>query len=192
MKDIDSKQEKLQKEGKQILESLQIIQTLSQFGTPEVVGSMTLKTMLYPDIDIVLRKKPIDENAYWQTVKSLLGKPHVEKLLLMDTRESVTSENPHGLYISITYWNGETKWNIDIWFFRVLDPGDPNYYEWIRAHMTESDRQVILVLKEAAIRSGKYKTHIFSTDIYKAVLENNVKNLEDFTKYLATLGKSLG
>ncbi|MCL4417194.1 MAG: hypothetical protein M1365_10940, partial [Actinobacteria bacterium] len=52
-------------------------------------------------------------------------------------------------------------------------------------------RLIILQIKEALIKNKKYKIEIFSIDVYKAVLEKGVKNLEEFKEYLKSVGKNL-
>jgi hypothetical protein len=102
----------------------------------------------------------------------------LQRRKIFSTVSTLLVKHPHNLPISLTF---------EIKVSRQIN----GYFEWLKAHMTDANRQIILMLKEAAIQGGKYKTHIFSSDIYKAVMEHEVKNLSQFKHYLKGIGKSL-
>ena len=66
-----------------------------------------------------------------------------------------------------------------------------NYNEWIKDKLNDKNKQIILGLKSQIMDNPKYRKEIFAVDVYKAVAESGVTNLEGFREYLASQGKSL-
>ncbi len=187
---LEAQEQEFEKEAREIILDLKLSK-LSAYGTFEIVGSMLLHTMLYPDIDITVRSTPENEKGYWETTQSLLKHPQIEKLILMDTRTTSQAMYPRGLYIGGSYKGKQNIWNLDIWFFRILESDEPNNNEWLKNNITDQQRKSILLLKDAAIKSGKYKTNIFSMDVYDAVMKHDITTIQEFNDYLKSIEKAL-
>ena len=190
--DLIQNQRELQKEAHEVLAKLNLLNILSIYGKPEIVGSLSTGLMTWRDIDIELVGE-IDEDKYWKVVKEIFHTPEYKRTIVIDFRKSNNPNTPKGLHICITdydFKNDGNLWKVDIWF---LDrkPGEPNFNDWIKDKITPANKIVLLSLKKEVKMSPTYGKEIFSVDIYKAVIENGVRDLEGFKKYLSNQGRSL-
>ena len=189
--ELEKQQKELQAEGREVLEKLQLIPFLSKFGTPNIVGSFALGLMTWPDIDIEL-VKDINEDEYWQTVHYIFEKENLKNITIMDYRTSDNPNTPKGLYIAIQYYGKQKDpWKIDIWFMSPRDPDGENLNEWIKDSLKEEHRLPILEIKHAISSDPKYRKQIFSVDIYKAVIEKGIRDLDGFRQYLQETNRTL-
>ncbi len=181
---LDAQQRALQDEAHQVLRALNLLEFLARYGTPTIVGSVALGTMTWRDIDIELRK-PIDEGAFWQTAQYLIKQPSLVNLTLMDYRMSVNPNTPKGLYLGIRYEGiPDTQWKIDLWFLDEWQPGEADFHAWAKARMTEEHKKDCLAIKAVVGTLPAYGETIYSVDIYRAVIEDGVKDIEGFQQYL--------
>lgn len=191
MDDLLKKQKDLQNEANMILREIDLLNILSIYGKPEIIGSLATGLMTWKDIDIEVIGG-INEEKYWEVVRKLFHTPQYKKLFVANFTNSVNPNTPKGLYISIEgYGKTEERWKIDVWFLPPRKPDGENYNEWIKNKITDENRLIILSIKNKVAINPKYGKEIFSIDIYKAVIENGVQNLDDFKKYLQTKGKQL-
>lgn len=189
--DLIKQQDELQKEGKEVLEKLGILKVLSKFGKPKTVGSFESGLMTWRDIDIEIEKE-IEDKEYWETVNELFyDDTGLKYLTLIDFRNSKNPNTPKGLYIGIKYWLESREWKIDVWFISPRKQRVENYNDWIKDKLNDQNRKIILGIKSQVQDNPKYRKSIFSVDIYKAVIENGVKDLEGFREYLNQTGRSL-
>ena len=84
----------------------------------------------------------------------------------------------HGFETMIT---GEL-WNVDLWFFDKETIADAEKYcDTISENTSQEQKDIIVSIKSELISRGLYSfEHYTSMDVYKAVLENNVKNTDEF------------
>ena len=192
MTDLIKQSEELQKEGMSFLKNIRLIEELSKYGDPKIVGSMDSGLMTWRDIDIEIEKEELSENDYWQAVKFIFYLTnHYHNTFIQDFRGSKNPNTPKGLYIGAKIDYEGHEWKIDIWFFKPGDHQEPNYSNWIKGKLNNENRKVILEIKDQIFENPKYRKSIFSVDIYKAVIDENVKDFEGFEKYLTKSGRSL-
>src|SRR3990167_3858078 len=125
-------QEELQKEGRELLEKLDLLNILSLYGKAEIVGSMATGLMTWRDIDIELIG-PIDEEKYWEVVKKIFHTPYYKRTFVIDFRKSTNPNTPKGLHICISEYNFKKDgnlWKVDIWF--VDRGGEQTFHEWFK------------------------------------------------------------
>lgn len=191
MTKIEERQLQLQQEAKEVLEKLNILNILSMYGEPEIVGSLATGLMTWKDIDIELTNG-INEDKYWKIVKQLFHTPGYKRLNVIDFRKSTNPNTPKGLHICISdfFYKSGSTWKIDIWFLEPRGIGD-NFHKWLLENLKEEHRLPILEIKQQVDSHPKYKYEIFSADVYKAVIEDNARNLEDFKKYLSKTKRTL-
>jgi len=185
-------QEKLQKEAKEIIEKLNLIKILSQYGKINIVGSLKYGLMVWRDIDIdlVLENKILETN-YWKIVKKIFLDKKIQSITLSDNQNIEDKNRPKSLYIGIKYLdNEENIWKIDI---RLLNKNDLNtgkVEELINEKITPENRLTILEIKSQVCNDPKYHKEFSSIDIYESVLTNGVNNLEEFENFLKLKGKN--
>ncbi|HVZ66837.1 MAG TPA: hypothetical protein VG917_01115 [Patescibacteria group bacterium] len=186
------RQEDLQKEAHEVLDKLDLLNILSRYGPPQIVGSLATGLMTWKDIDIEI-VGPIDEEKYWKVVKKIFHTPGYKRTFVIDFRKSVNPNTPKGLHICITDYSlreGEDPWKMDIWFVD-RNEGEITFHDWIKDKISDENKPYLLSLKKEARKYPNYGKDIFSIDVYKAVIEHNAKNIEDFKKYLRLTNRSL-
>lgn len=191
MNNLEENQLRLQQEAKEVLSELNILSILSSYGEPKIVGSLATGLMTWNDIDIELTNG-INEDKYWKIVKQLFHTPKYKRLNIIDFRNSVNPNTPKGLHICISdyLFHDDKPWKIDIWFLEPRQT-EENFHAWLQENLKPEHKLPILEIKQQVSSHPKYKYEVFSVDIYKAVIEDNAKNLEDFKKYLAKTNRTL-
>lgn len=183
------KQDLLQKQAYKIIDELGLMEFLKKFGQPVLVGSVALGLMSWPDIDIVVVSQ-LKIEEYLETVNYLFKKSNTYNLSLQDFRKSIYSDRPRGLYCGVTYLvKPRTFWKIDIWFLpsaKALELVND-----IKSRLTDKSRMLILKIKNKMREKTKHGKEVSGMDVYKAVLDNDVKTLGEFKRYLKDRGREL-
>jgi|TARA_Y100000031_G_scaffold113820_1_gene125766 hypothetical protein len=176
------KQSILQNQAKEILRDLELMKSLKKCGNPVFVGSYALGLMSCFDIDIVVISNPKVEN-YLKVVKYLFPKQNIYSLSLQDFRKSIHSDRPQGLYCGIKYLvKPKTLWNIDIWFLQ--DTKAIELVDRVKSKLTNENRLIILKIRNEMREKTKLDEEVSGSEVYEAVLDNGVRNLEEFKKFL--------
>ncbi len=184
--DLILQQNNLQKQGNEVLEKLQLIQLLSKYGKPVITGSLATGLMTWRDIDIEL----VDESKSYQnlfdTVSYLFGIDNIKNIQLNNNIGGrIRAENPDGLYLGFQYKQDQELWKIDIWFIHNEKKHIGKYdVMWFKNNIDEDKRRSILIIKNKMAVHPKYRKTIFSTDIYDAVIKDNISDYEGFINYL--------
>ena len=73
-------------------------------------------------------------------------------------------------------------WNVDLWFFdKETISNAEKYCDNIASNTNQTQKDIIVSIKSELISRGLYTFEQYkSIDVYKAVLEANVKNVDEF------------
>lgn len=178
--------DELQQHANEVLKALNLFRFLSNYGFPRVVGSAALGLMTWRDIDIDLEVPGnLKEEDFWETSKYLLAKEKVTLLTLTDNRHMKEKNRPPSMYIGVKYIdNKEAIWKIDIRFVSEENAIAQKYIDSIKPRLTTEARKAILDIKSIIAHDTRYRTEISSVDIYNAVLEEGVVDLDGFKEKL--------
>lgn len=187
--DLNKKQLELQREANKFLADINLMDSLSKFGTPVIAGSLAAGLMTWPDIDIeVYSEKLVTREDLADFAKEMFRFPGNERIVLLDNREGYYPYYSYGLYVMLQ----QKRWKVDIWFFLNGQKNTgKDYLEDILKKLNPENRKVILEIKAAISDNPRYRKDIFSVDIYNAVLDEGVRDLEQFKVYLRKSGRSL-
>ncbi len=186
-------------EGAAVLDSAGLEPTLAQFGEVQLGGSYAYRTMVDRDIDfdVILP----DESILSYELRSVIG----EKLLKLPQLRSLKMSDPYhfpagskhqidGIWFGLTMISEHTaeRWNIDIWFLKsgANTEQDGGLTEKL-LHLSDSDREAIVAIKQACLDAGKKEKGRTSTQVYEAVLEHGVRTYDEFVEYLEKIRESL-
>lgn len=172
-----SKQEK----AYEILGRYQLIDKLEKIGKTSVVGSLKMGLMVSNDIDTDVDNASMSIEQLYEFTRYVLKEFHPTwheaKEEINDVEEKVWF---HGFEAII---DGEL-WNFDIWFLnREIIKKAERYCEQIieQVSANKEAKERIIFLKEQLIARDLYSFNKFtSIDVYKAVLENDVSDIETF------------
>lgn len=186
------KQTELQKQATEVLARLNLIDAISKYGEVEVVGSVALGLMTWPDIDIDLEsRKGINDEDYFEIISYIFRQKNISRIVLIDNRSSFEKNRPQSMYIGIIYNLDGMDWKIDIRYLNSSEARAGDISKQIPRKLTTNTIQSVLEIKTAFHNHPKYGKAISGYTIYNAVLEKNVSTVEEFKKYLENSGINL-
>jgi len=179
--------EEIAREADHLLES-GLRALLARYGEPHLIGSYSLRLMTWRDLDIHVVRDEQDLQAFFALGGELaaLLKPH--RMHFCDETVVGTPGLPKGLYWGV--YLGDEKagaWKIDVW---ATDREDfesvRRFNDGIASRLTDETRAAILAVKTACWRHPQYRRGFTSADVYAAVLDRGVRDVDGFWADLRT------
>ena len=166
-------------EADRILHEFGLLRELEKIVCPHIIGSYRMDMMAWNDLDIDIE----NENMSLDKLHSLSAFIiNTFKPVWYEAKEEVNDEGKtvwfHGFETMIT---GE-MWNVDLWFFdRKTIAAAEKYCDHIALCASRTQKDAIVNIKKELISRGLYTFDKYtSTDVYKAVLEKNIKDIDVF------------
>ena len=182
-----AEQDELQVESNAVVDALGLNQSLAGVGEPVRVGSSALGLLVKRDVDITVICPELGKAVHEAVVGigAELARHHrVERVLFRnDTGDWNTDANyPDGFYLGVTCRSATgASWNLDIWF--VDEPErqpDLQHVKSLPARLTPETRTAILEIKKAYLGRPEYGKSVNGYEIYRAVLDDDVRTPEEF------------
>ena len=164
-----------------ILYEFGLLNKLEELGVPHLIGSYRMDMMAWNDLDIDIENDGMSLDKLYELSSFILNKFHPT---WYEAKEEVNEEGKtvwfHGFETMIT---GEL-WNIDLWFFdKETIENTEKYCDDIVQRTSQIQKDRIIQIKEELIARNLYSFEKYkSLDVYKAVLENDVEDVEGFLK----------
>jgi len=183
----------LQKAARSLLGDTGLLQLLGDtFGPPEVVGSVALDMMTWPDIDIHLPLAYADRRRLPDLMPTLYARFDSAGFAVHRMNFLDDYVDPHplgaGLYCGIWLVERSTErrpWKCDIWGWEPAD-FERRQERWRKlvADLAGADRDLILRLKdEARGRPGCYGDRVASMDLYVFAIEHAGETLDQLEAF---------
>jgi hypothetical protein len=159
-----------------------------KYGLPHYTGSYALRLMTWRDLDIYLEANDMSEAAFFELGGAIASALNPVKMHFRNERITRTQGLPVGLYWGV-YLGDERRgaWKIDIW---AMDRDECKqrlqYCDDIEKKLTPQTRAYIIDIKSKCWQDPAYRKKYSSRDIYEAVLDKEVTNIEQFHDYLNT------
>ncbi|HEY95431.1 MAG TPA: hypothetical protein G4O15_10905 [Dehalococcoidia bacterium] len=189
--------ENLRTEGQSVLERSGIGEIINEAGF-HPVGSFVMKTMTWRDMDFERYDENPDWLEHWELGRRLAENTWVWSLHCNDSYRDPRTPGDYGYYWGLRVSNpntgGNTFWKIDLWTARKeeFEKSSPNRDIW-NSLMNEEKRYIILSIKDALWTHPQYRQTLLSVHIYEAVLENGIKNTDEFCDWWKSgYGKQTG
>ncbi len=178
---MDSKRRKQQAD--KILYEMGLSAYLQKIGELHIIGSYKMDMMAWNDLDIDILNTRMDISKLYQLTDYITSTFHP---LWYEAKEEINDQGKtvwfHGFEAMI---DGE-KWNFDIWFFdqETIDKAEKFCSEIMEAVKQQTgSRERIVKMKQELLRRGLYGFHKYSSmDVYKAVLEYGIYDVEELLK----------
>ena len=173
-------------EADNILYDQGLLSILKSFGTPHITGSYVLNLMTWRDLDIYLESEDISGDDFFRLGSELNNKLKPVKMSYRNERIAKTNALPVGLYWGI-YLGDERKgaWKIDLW---AVDSEECRqrlkFCDDIAAKLNASSREIIMAIKSKCWQDTEYRRSYSSNDIYEAVFDHKVRNIDDFREFM--------
>ena len=177
----------LRQEASELLNKEGLLSMLNAFGTTQVIGSYTLDTMTWPDIDISMNLSD-EQNVerFFELGKRIATKFQITKMSYSNHFIRNFPGFDHGLYWGIQLRYAKREWKVDLWGY-----GDTDYQKHIaesdalHQRLQQADRTAILRIKHVICQHPDYRGNVYnSMAIYRAVLEDKVESVDEFKAWL--------
>lgn len=190
-RDLFSRANSLQREAFEVIDRLELTKNLSSVGIPRLIGSVNNGLMVWRDIDYEVYVDQYRFERYVDFISHYANMPSVVEIGLKDfSVKNIKESNTKGVYTHFLYQDSTlNEWKVDVWFLDFVPPD--RSYEGLLQRATKLEIEAILNIKDKMYKSPLYKSYIISVDIYRAVLEGNVNNFEEFGAYMKLLGKDV-
>jgi len=171
-------------EARGIIQKLDLLDILGQHGEARVVGSCAVDLVVERDIDIHVVVETSEllsvvDRIYHQ----LLDRGQVRVVRISDYREQ------GGVMVGIDRYPGASgNWSIDIWVTDKVETTGFALVERLNRELRPEHRAAILDIEGAYHRQGTLRRGL-SAVIYRAVIDNGVRSVEGFRKFLADRGR---
>lgn len=171
------------KVAEKILTDLDLFRKWERFGRPVMVGAFAYDLLLDPDIDMEIYCSDLRIEHGFQVLSECALNQRVTKVRFFN---ELTGRDK-ALYWQICYKeNNGTEWKIDMWSApKDYDlPRAEHLIEPIRASLTPETRRIILELKAQRLIDSSLRCP--SVDLYRAVLDDDVRTSDDLRTWLAS------
>jgi hypothetical protein len=166
-----------------------LLQILNSFGKPHITGSYSLDLMTWRDLDIYLEVNNLSEADFFNLGSQICTTLTPVKMSFRNELLAKTKSLPAGWYWGVYLGNERAGgWKIDIWAVSTQECKQLiRYVADIKQKLTPETIARILAIKSECWQDPQYRRSYSSTDIYEAVLEKNISNIEEFRTYLQTI-----
>ena len=166
-----------------LLYELGLFDKLAEIGKPYIIGSYRMDMMVWNDLDIDIENEAMSLEKIYELSTFIINTFHP---VWYEAKEEVNADGKkvwfHGFETMIT---GEL-WNVDLWFFDKETIAEAeNYCDNIADNTSQAQKDTIVSIKSELIERGLYSFEQYkSVDVYKAVMESNVRNVDEFLMLL--------
>ena len=162
-----------------ILYKVGLLDELKKYGQPHIIGSYRMDMMAWNDLDIDIENSAMSIDKLYQLTQWIIK---TFKPVWYEAKEEVTDDGKtvwfHGFETNIT---GEL-WNVDLWFFdKDTIEAAEKYCDEIAEKASYTQKKQIIEIKQELIAREMYSFDKFSSmDVYSAVIDNGVTNIDEF------------
>ena len=159
-----------------------LLALLLRYGEVHLVGSYTLGLMTWRDLDIHLVQEPLDVKAFFSMGSEIAALLHPHRMHFRDELLVGTPGLPRGFYWGI-YLGDERAgaWKIDVWETnRQGFDSVRRFSDGIASRLNDENRAVIVAIKSACWQHPQYRRGFTSADVYAAVLDRGVRDVDAF------------
>ncbi|MET8472404.1 hypothetical protein ABZY90_27355 [Streptomyces sp. NPDC006422] len=179
----------LRAEADAVHRDLHLAERLTAIGTPTVVGSAALGVMVRRDLDIDVACATLDASAVAAVGARLAAHPRVRVVTFRNDTGAWNTEPdvyPDGLYLGVECLSpAGSVWTLDIWF--LTDPErQPStaHLTTLLPRLTDELRAHIIDIKRAWADRPEYGGPVKSVDIYRAVIDDEVRDPAQFEEWM--------
>ena len=166
-------------------------------GPAEVVGSVDLDLLVWPDIDLYTRLRPDEGQRLLALIpvlhKRVGRKGHaIVRANFNDEYRRPGSPYGRGLYcgLQILPAGRERVWKLDLWAWDEATFADKMAeHRRLAADLARVDRDLLLRIKDAVHLRRDYRDTLTSMDVYAFAIQGRGQTLREFEDFLAGRGR---
>lgn len=152
---------------------------LAEIGKPHIIGSYRMDMMAWNDLDIDIENDAMSLDKIYELSIFIID---TFRPVWYEAKEEINAEGKKVWFQGFeTMITGEL-WNVDLWFFdKETIVEAEKYCDNIVNNTSQEQKDIIVRIKSELMERGLYSFEQYkSVDVYKAVLESNVSNVEEF------------
>ncbi|MEN6546153.1 MAG: hypothetical protein ABFE07_08945 [Armatimonadia bacterium] len=155
-------------------------------------GSYIMRTMTWRDLDFEAYKK-LDQASCWKLGEEIANSPWTFHAQFEDNHRTGYLGFYWGFLIADPSLFGPVQrgnplvWKLDAWSFPVAHRANNDLERralW-QSLLDDESRACVVAIKEVLCHDDRYCKSLFSVDIYEAVLEQGIRDLEAFEQWFA-------
>lgn len=165
-----------------ILYDMGLLERLKEIGTPHIIGSYKMDMMAWNDLDIDIENQDMSTDRLYELTDFIIK---TFRPKWYEAKEEVTGEGRTVWFQGAEAVVDGELWNMDLWFFdrETIDKAE-SYCDGIteRAARMPGSVESIVKIKRGLLDRGLYgygEGKYISMDVYRAVLEQGVTDVED-------------
>ncbi len=177
----------IREEASNLLNNEGLLSLMEQYGTTRVIGSYTLDTMTWRDIDIsMILPNEQDVDLFFDIGSKIANKFQITKMSFSNHYIRNFPGFDHGLYWGILLLFNEQEWKIDLWGYGETDfRTHMEEFDILHKNIQNADRTSILRIKHTISQRPDYRGDVYnSMAVYRAVISDNVTTLEEFNRWI--------
>ncbi|MFI1825227.1 hypothetical protein ACH41E_02065 [Streptomyces sp. NPDC020412] len=185
--EVLGEQDELRAAAEAVYRELRLDELLAGVGTPTVVGSAALGLMVRRDLDLDVTCERLDDAAVAAVAAvgaRLATHPQVRLVTFRNDCGAWNREPdayPNGLYLGVECVSSGATWNLDVWFLDEPERQPSTaHLTTLRPRLTDRTRAAIIDIKRAWADRPEYGTTVKSFDVYRAVLDDGVRDPAQF------------
>ncbi len=188
--ELDQLNASLKAEADVILYNHDILGLLAGHGEPVLLGSYTLDTMTWADLDFYLIRDEPDPIDFFELGGKMMNRLQPLRLDYFNNLSDHWPQYPPGLYWGVRTSHALPQvWKIDIWCIGpALADELMGAQRALLDRITPECRQAILRIKNRFCSHPRYHAGFASWDIYTAVLDRGMRSAVEFEEVLREKG----
>lgn len=186
-KEITAYSRLLWDEATTILITEGLLEILQGYGPARVIGSYTLDTMTWPDIDISMNlQKEQDVTLFLEIGTKIANKFTITKMSYSNHYIRNFPGYDHGLYWGIQTQYANRDWKIDLWGYSETEYNKHmSGFDELHDQIKYADRAAILRIKHSVSQRPDYRGDVYnSMAIYRAVMTDKIQTIEEFNTWI--------
>ena len=162
-----------------ILYEFGLLKKLEEVGKTHIISSYRMNMMAWNDLDIDIENRNMSQERPYEMTIFILNRFHP---VWYEGKEEISDKGKKVWFLGFeTMITGEL-WNVNMWFFdRETIANTEAFCDNITENATRGQKDAIIKIKNCLITKGLYSDENYkSIDVYKAVMEKDVKTIEEF------------
>ena len=162
-----------------ILYEFGLLKKLEEIEKTHIIGSYRMNMMACNDLDIDIENNNMSQDKLYELTAFIINN---FQPVWYEGKEEINDKGKKVWFLGFeTKITGEL-WNIDLWFFdNATIISAESYCDNIINNTTQTQKDTIISIKSELISRGLYSFDQYkSIDVYDAVMNNKVKNINEF------------
>lgn len=168
-------------QANRILYDLGLLNELKNYGAPHIIGSYKMDLMAWNDLDIYVENDSMSLDKLYQLTNYILNKFNP---IWYEAKEEINEQGNKVWFQGFEFYLDNELWNVDIWFLNKQEIEKAEKYCSDISEKIKNNKQlrtVIMEIKQELIKRNLYSFDKYtSIDVYDAVINNGVINVDNF------------